>query len=206
MKYCQVYVYLGSHFSNTKLHYKRLLLVSNRYRGVNVTFITVVQNANYCFSDVLSMIPISFVQYRNICWLCIGLTTSVLLAGCTSSMKKDTSYAPSAARSVLTSPSLAYLTNEKDSEKVTAAQWQFMAKKYYQSKSYARALRAANQALGKNNQLVTAREIAMMSALKLSKNNVSVYHNNEVMAEPEKAKIKETLNDVITLVNTEKKL
>lgn len=79
--------------------------------------------------------------------------------------------------------------------------WVAIAKKDYEEKHYARALRAAEEALGINNQVVEARQIAMLSAVKMMESNVDAYHNNAVMEDRDKSTFKETLTNITTLVN-----
>ncbi len=77
-----------------------------------------------------------------------------------------------------------------------------MAKKNYEAKHYARALRAANEALSMDDQNIEARQIAMLSAVKVMENNIDVYHDKALMSDGDKETFKKTLTNITTLTNT----
>lgn len=104
----------------------------------------------------------------------------------------------------LSEPSLVYMfnTNEIDSANSRNAEtWVAIAKKNYEEKDYGRALRAAETALNTNNQMVEARQIAMLSAVKMMESSVDAYHDDAVMKGADKSAFKETLTNITTLVN-----
>ncbi|SJN35369.1 hypothetical protein [Psychrobacter sp. JB385] len=104
----------------------------------------------------------------------------------------------------LSEPSLIYMfdTNETDSTSPRNIEtWVAIAKKNYEAKHYARALRAAEEALNINNQMVEARQIAMLSAVKMMESSVDAYHNDDVMEDRDKSTFKKTLTNITTLVN-----
>jgi len=104
----------------------------------------------------------------------------------------------------LSEPSLVYMFDNDEMDGTNPRNietWVAIAKKDYEEKHYARALRAAEEALGINNQVVEARQIAMLSAVKMMESNVDAYHNNAVMEDRDKSTFKETLTNITTLVN-----
>ncbi|MGP9513978.1 hypothetical protein ACT3RN_15545 [Psychrobacter sp. AOP5-GZ1-6] len=75
-----------------------------------------------------------------------------------------------------------------------------IAKTNYDSKKYARALRAANNAIAIDNQSLEARDIAMLSTIKITESNISAYHNDTLMSSDDKDRVKDRLTNITTLV------
>ena len=98
----------------------------------------------------------------------------------------------------LSEPSLAYLSN---GNKLSSEAWMTIAKNNYEKKRYARALRAANEALSVDNERLDARQLAMLSAVKVMESNIDAYHDNSLMNSGDKATLNETLTNITTLVN-----
>ena len=76
-----------------------------------------------------------------------------------------------------------------------------IAKNNYEKKRYARALRAANEALSVDNERLDARQLAMLSAVKVMESNIDAYHDNSLMNSGDKATLNETLTNITNLVN-----
>ena len=76
-----------------------------------------------------------------------------------------------------------------------------IAKNNYETKRYARALRAANEALSIDNERLDARQLAMLSAVKVMESNIDAYHDNTLMNSGDKAALNKTLTNITTLVN-----
>lgn len=127
--------------------------------------------------------------------LSIVLSASMVITGCNTTAKEE----KVATVKALSQPSLVYLadTNPSDFEA-----WMTVAKSNYDSKNYARALRAANEALKFDRQAVEARQIAMLSSIKLTENNISAYHNDSLMDSSDKAVLKNKLTNITTLIQT----
>lgn len=129
----------------------------------------------------------------------------ILATGCGIGSKKKSQQTQPLVLSQLDSPSLTYLSGaiklDSNSE-VTAEQWMTIANSNYKSKKYARALRAATEALSLDEQLVDARQLAMLSGVKVTENNIDSYHDNAMMNNNDKAELKTTLADITTLINT----
>lgn len=147
--------------------------------------------------------------------LTIILGTCILITGCSSTGKNKKSQlahqstqqavAQPIVNTQLASPSLTYILNTaeiNDNRSVTAEQWLSMAESNYQSKRYARALRAANEALKINSRMEEARQLAMLSAVKVAESNVSAYNNKTLMNDKDKAELRDTLADITSLINT----
>lgn len=138
--------------------------------------------------------------------LIVMLNTALLIAGCsaiTKENKQNTLNQPTVRQ--LSEPSIAYLSNANETDNTNPHNletWITIAQKNYDSKRYARALRAANEALSIDNERVDARQIAMLSAVKVMESNIDVYHNDALMDNDVKATFKETLTSITTLVNT----
>lgn len=130
----------------------------------------------------------------------------ILATGCGSGSKKKIQQSqPVVLASQLDSPSSTYLSGAiklDSNSKVTAEQWMTIANSNYKSKKYARALRAATEALSINDKLVDARQLAMLSAVKVTESNIDSYHDNAMMNNDDKAELKTTLADITTLINT----
>lgn len=137
--------------------------------------------------------------------LIVMLSTALLIAGCSTTTKNKHNLPTQATVKQLSEPSIAYLsdTNEAGSTYPRSLEaWLTIAQKNYDSKHYARALRAANEALSIDNERVDARQIAMLSAVKIMENNISAYHHDMSMDDNERAGFKETLTNITTLINT----
>lgn len=135
--------------------------------------------------------------------LTVMLNTVLLVTACSTTTKQNTRSQPVAQQ--LSEPSIAYLSSvtEADTAKPRNLEtWITIAQSNYDSKRYARALRAANEALSIDDNRVDARQIAMLSAVKLMESNIDVYHNDALMDNGDKATFKETLTSITTLVNT----
>ncbi len=117
----------------------------------------------------------------------------MVITGCNTTAKEG----KSATVKALSQPSLVYLADANPSD---FEAWMTVAKSNYDSKSYARALRAANEALKFDKQAVEARQIAMLSSIKLTENNISVYHNDSLMDSSDKAMLKNKLTNITTLI------
>lgn len=138
--------------------------------------------------------------------LAVVLNTALLTTGCSTTAKEkpqNTRSQPTIKQ--LSAPPLTYLsgyteTSQNNQRNVEA--WMTMAKKNYEAKRYARALRAANEALSMDNQMVEARQIAMLSAVKVMESNIDAYHSNVSMDKAEKATFKDTLTNITTLIST----
>ncbi|MGP5374173.1 hypothetical protein ACTXLO_13835 [Psychrobacter alimentarius] len=137
--------------------------------------------------------------------LLLMFSTALLAIGCsTTTTENKPRQLSQPVVEQLSEPSLVYMfdndemdgTNPRNIER-----WVAIAKKNYEAKHYARALRAAEEALDINNQVVEARQIAMLSAVKMMESNVDAYHNNAVMEDRDKSTFKETLTNITTLVN-----
>lgn len=142
----------------------------------------------------------------------VALSSFLLLTGCGMGAKKNVDNVSSTTViankatpiSQLSAPSFVYLldtTKAHINRQLSAEDWLIMAKSNYESKRYARALRASNEALGLNDQLIEARQIAMLSAVKITQSNIGSYHDNNVMSSSDKARFKDTLTKMTTLVN-----
>lgn len=135
--------------------------------------------------------------------LSVLLSASLLTAGCGTATKNTQQ--PSVSKPVikqLSEPSLAYLSSSAETNQRSSEAWMIIAKKNYAEKRYARALRAANEALSIDNKKVEARQIAMLSAVKVMENNIDAYHDDALMNSGDKATFKETLTNITTLINT----
>ncbi|WP_201552000.1 tetratricopeptide repeat protein [Psychrobacter fjordensis] len=127
--------------------------------------------------------------------LSIVLSASMVITGCNTTAKEE----KSATVKALSQPSLVYLADANPSD---FEAWMTVAKSNYDSKNYARALRAANEALKFDKQAVEARQIAMLSSIKLTENNISAYHNDSLMDSSDKAMVKNKLTNITTLIQT----
>ncbi|WP_299189498.1 hypothetical protein [uncultured Psychrobacter sp.] len=137
--------------------------------------------------------------------LSIVMSVSVVLAGCSADVKSSKHNISQPTIKQLSSSSLVYLTDAteaKDINESSIETWMAIAKSNYESKNYSRALRAANEALSIDNQIVEARQIAMLSSVKVMQSNIDAYHDNALMNSHDKATFKETLTSMTTLINT----
>lgn len=134
------------------------------------------------------------------------LNTALLVTACSTTTKERKQNTRSQLMAQqLSEPSIVYLSNANETENTNPhnlEMWITIAQKNYDSKRYARALRAANEALSIDNGRVDARQIAMLSAVKVMENNINAYHNDVLMDNNDKATFKETLTSITTLVNT----
>lgn len=152
------------------------------------------------------MNPIYRIKLTGLNLLSIVLSTSVLITGCSMGAKENTQTIISQPIvKQLSGPSLVYLadaTEANNSSKSNPEVWMAIAKSNYELKNYSRALRAANEALSIDDQIVEARQIAMLSAVKVMQSNIDAYHDNALMNSHDKATFKDTLTSMTTLVNT----
>lgn len=141
------------------------------------------------------------------------LSISLFLTACGSAANKDAEpvlSTPIVTNTAVTTtqldePSFAYLidpTKLANVRQLSSEDWLTIAKDNYQSKHYARALRAANEALSVDSKLVEARQLAMLSVVKVAENNITSYHDNALMNDSDKDKFKNSLTHITTLVNT----
>ncbi|MFT5120383.1 MAG: hypothetical protein ACI8R1_001543 [Psychrobacter glaciei] len=154
------------------------------------------------------MNSIDCTKLKGVGLLSVIFSASVLLTACGGAAKKNTQpltvSKPTVAKQ-LDKPSLSYLSDAMkvdDGRAVTAQQWLTIAQSNYQSKKYARSLRAATEALSLDDQLVRARQLAMLSAVKVTESNIDAYSDNAVMNDNDKARFKDTLTNMTTLVST----
>ncbi|MEN2750578.1 tetratricopeptide repeat protein [Psychrobacter sp. FBL11] len=137
--------------------------------------------------------------------LSIALIASVMTTGCGKSTKVSQHTISPPTVKQLSSPSPVYLTGATKAESLNESSieaWMTIAKTNYESKNYSRALRAANEALSIDNQIVEARQIAMLSSVKVMQLNIDAYHNNALMSSHDKATFKDALTSMTTLINT----
>lgn len=137
--------------------------------------------------------------------LLLMFSTALLAIGCsTTTTENKPRQLSQPVVEQLSEPSLVYMFDNDEMDGTSPRnieRWVAIAKKNYEAKYYARALRAAEEALDINNQVVEARQIAMLSAVKMMESNVDAYHNNAVMEDRDKSTFKETLTNITTLVN-----
>lgn len=175
---------------------------------MNFSYICFFKNPTfYTFSDdTASMNPIYRTKLATAGLLSVLLSASLLTAGCGTTSKKNVQTTVSKPIvKQLDEPSLSYFSDAikiDDGRAVTAQQWMTIAQSNYQSKKYARSLRAATEALSIDSQLVVARQLAMLSALKVTESNIDAYGDNAVMNDNDKARFKDTLTNMTTLVST----
>lgn len=137
--------------------------------------------------------------------LSVVLTASLLATGCSTTTKesrKNTDSQPVIKQ--LSEPSLAYLsdtTKMSNANQSDVEAWVTIAKSNYEAKRYARALRAANKALSIDKGMVDARQIAMLSAVKVMESNIDAYHDDALMDSGDKTMFKDTLTDITSLIN-----
>ncbi|SLJ84287.1 hypothetical protein DABAL43B_1089 [Psychrobacter sp. DAB_AL43B] len=138
--------------------------------------------------------------------LSVVLTASLLTTGCSTTTKEsqqNTDSQPIVKQ--LSEPSLAYLSDATEMSNANQSDveaWMTIAKSNYEAKRYARALRAANEALSIDNEMVDARQIAMLSAVKVMESNIDAYHDDALMDSGDKTMFKDTLTDITSLINT----
>lgn len=135
--------------------------------------------------------------------LTVVLSTSLLVSGCNTTGKagKQNTRSQATAKQ-LSEPSFAYMAGATQSKQRNVEDWMTIAKKNYEAKHYARALRASNEALSIDDQNIEARQIAMLSAVKVMENNIDVYHDKALMSDGDKETFKKTLTNITTLTNT----
>ncbi|MEN6670380.1 hypothetical protein AAJP47_08395 [Psychrobacter sp. B38] len=135
--------------------------------------------------------------------LTVMLSTSLLVTGCSTTnkaSKQNTSRQAMAKQ--LSEPSFAYMSSAGQAKQRNVGDWMAIAKKDYEAKRYARALRAANEALSMDKQNIEARQIAMLSVVKVMESNIEAYHDNSLMNAGDKETFKDTLTNITTLINT----
>lgn len=168
--------------------------------------------ANYTLDDVSLMNYIVRISPNTKGLLVATFSTFLLTTGCGTAPKKVTSQVPSkpivtskVVPAQLSEPLSLYLfetTKVAKADRISAEAWMTIAKSNYESKNYARALRAATEALSMDDQFVEARQIAMLSAVKVTEKNIASYHDNTLMNDEDKNRLKNTLTSMTTLVNT----
>lgn len=140
--------------------------------------------------------------------LIVTLSACLLATGCGGKKKRAEPAVlatPVVLSQQLASPSLSYLSTdllETGSSIVTFEQWMVIANNNYKSKNYARALRAATEAFNLNNESIEARELAMLSALRVTQNNIDDYRNNALMNDSDRTELRDTFADITSLINT----
>lgn len=145
------------------------------------------------------MNPIYRTKLATAGLLSVLLSASLLTAGCGTTAQKNVQTTVSKPIvKQLSEPSLAYLSN---GNQLSSEAWMTIAKNNYEKKRYARALRAANEALSVDNERFDARQLAMLSAVKVMESNIDAYHDNSLMNSGDKATLNETLTNITTLVN-----
>ncbi|MGP4120776.1 hypothetical protein ACT3N8_13265 [Psychrobacter aquimaris] len=145
------------------------------------------------------MNPIYRTKLATAGLLSVLLSASLLTAGCGTTAKNNiqTTVSKPIVKQ-LSEPSLVYLSS---GNQLSSEAWMTIAKNNYATKRYARALRAANEALSVDNERLDARQLAMLSAVKVMESNIDAYHDNTLMDSGDKATLNETLTNITTLVN-----
>lgn len=146
-------------------------------------------------------------KLSTISLLSIVLSTGVLITGCSVGAKKTPQpiSSPPLIAKKLQSPSLSYLPEViavDDESQITAAQWMLIAQSNYQAQKYARSLRAATKALEFDAQSLEARQLAMLSAVKITETNIDSYQDDVTLSSSNKSELKTTLENLTTLLNT----
>lgn len=148
-------------------------------------------------------------KLKTVGFLSVMLSVCLLATGCSTSNKVKNTPPPRAPQPVVISqldgPSLTYLSGAiklEGNRNVTAEQWMTIADSNYKAKKYARSLRAATEALSIDDQRLDARQLAMLSAVKVTESNIDSYHDNALMDSDNKSELKKTLADITTLINT----
>ena len=77
-----------------------------------------------------------------------------------------------------------------------------IAQSNYQAQKYARSLRAATKALEFDAQSLEARQLAMLSAVKITETNIDSYQDDVTLSSSNKSELKTTLENLTTLLNT----
>lgn len=151
------------------------------------------------------MNPIYRTNFKSVGLLMITLSTALLTIGCNTTTKESQLQpASQPIAKQLSKPSLTYMSNANEIGAINARNpeaWITVAKKNYEAKRYPRALRAANEALSINDQMTEARQIAMLSVVKVMENNIDAYHDAALMNSADKATFKETLTNITTLTS-----
>lgn len=128
------------------------------------------------------------------------LSSVVVLTGCKSNPKQ----ASVVVVPDFPEPSLRYMAQDTDPNDIKAEQWLSIAQTEFAEKHYARALRAANEALRTQGDLKEARKIAMLSTIKITQDYSKAYHDADVMSVEGSENFREDLARVTTLINTAK--
>lgn len=152
------------------------------------------------------MNPIYRTNFKAAGLLTAVLSTALLTIGCGTTAKQSKSQSTDQlVVQQLSEPSLTYMSsaNERGNANSRSLEaWMTIAKENYEAERYARALRAANEAISIDSQMVEARQIAMLSVVKVMENNIDAYHDDVLMNSADKATFKETLTNITTLINT----
>lgn len=133
-----------------------------------------------------------------LCSVCLVLT------GCSSKKQPSTTVSSTTVKP-LASPSITYLSNGVNSNSntaLTAEQWLTIAKTNYESKKYARSLRAATQAVSLDSDLVEARQLAMLSAVSVTQVNIDSYNDNTLLNDQDRTELRDTFSHITSLINT----
>lgn len=125
------------------------------------------------------------------------LSSVVVLTGCKSNPK----HASVVVVPDFAEPSLRYMAQDTDPNDISAEQWVTIAQAAFAEKQYARALRAANEALRTQGDIKEARKIAMLSTIKITQDYSKDYHDAAVMSVEGSDDFKEDLTRVTTLIN-----
>lgn len=137
----------------------------------------------------------------------VTLSACLLATGCGGTKKKvnPVGSATPVLSQQLASPSLSYMSAdlEKAGDKdISAEQWLKIAQDNYDAKKYARALRAATEALNMDDESIEARELAMLSAVRVTQSNIDAYSDNALMSDYDRTELRNTFADVTSLINT----
>lgn len=168
----------------------------NQSHRIYYTQQTLVRLSFYIFSDDTVLMKPTYYRTNltTMGLLSLVVSASVLITGCNTTGKKN-----STSVKALSAPSLVYLSGSNTAQH-DFSEWMAIAKTNYDSKKYARALRAANNAIAIDNQSLEARDIAMLSTIKITESNISAYHNDTLMSSDDKDRVKDRLTNITTLV------
>lgn len=137
----------------------------------------------------------------------VAFSVGLLATGCGAKkqVKPEVIATPIVLSQQLASPSLSYFSSDMiktDSSTATFEQWMVIADNNYTSKRYARALRAATEALNIDNESLEARELAMLSAVRVTQSNIDSYNDNNLMSDYDRTELRSTFADITSLINT----
>lgn len=137
----------------------------------------------------------------------VAFSACLLVTGCGGAKKKVKSVvsATPILSQQLASPSLSYMSSDLEKagdQDISAEQWLKIAQDNYDAKKYARALRAATEAVNIDNESIEARELAMLSAVRVTQSNINAYNDNALMSDYDRTELRNTFADVTSLINT----